>query len=62
MQKVDAQVLENALSNYGISGGKPAVRFVPFPDGRTVFANYTARALNGDVAKIVSFFCHQKLF
>jgi len=52
MQKVDAQVLENALSNYGISGAKPAVRFVPFTDGRTVFVNNTERALRGEVAKI----------
>lgn len=54
MRKVPAATLENALSNYAISGTKPAISFVPFPDNVTAFSNSTDRAVRGLVAKIVS--------
>lgn len=55
VRKVTAATLENALSNYGISGVKPAISFVPIADETVVFANSTDRAVKGLVAKIVSF-------
>ena len=57
MRNVSATALENALSNYAISGAKPAIAFTPFPDNKTAFSNSTDRALKGLVAKIVSLFC-----
>lgn len=53
MRNVDATVIENALSNYAISGKKPAISFTPFPDNKTAFGNTTDRALRGLVANIV---------
>lgn len=54
MRNVSATVIENALSNYAISGQKPAIAFTPFPDNKTAFGNTTDRAVRGLVAKIVS--------
>ena len=54
VRKVPAQTLENALSNYAISGVKPSISFIPFPDNVTAFSNSTDRAMRGLVAKIVS--------
>ena len=54
MRNVPATTLENALSNYGISGAKPSIAFTPFPDNVTAFSNSTDRAVRGLVAKIVS--------
>jgi hypothetical protein len=54
MRKVPASTLENALSNYGISGVKPSIAFTPFPDNVTAFSNSTDRAVQGLVAKLVS--------
>jgi hypothetical protein len=56
VQKVPAVTLENALSNYAISGAKPTIAFSPFPDNKTSFGNFTDRAVRGLVAKIVSLF------
>jgi hypothetical protein len=53
MRNVDAAMIENALSNYGISGQKPAIAFTPFPDNKTAFGNTTDRAVRGLVADIV---------
>ncbi|KAL3427014.1 chlorogenic acid esterase precursor [Phlyctema vagabunda] len=52
VRNVSAVTLENALSNYGISGARPSISFSPFPDNVTVFSNTTDRALRGLVAKI----------
>lgn len=55
MRTVNASAIENALSNYAISGQKPSIAFTPFPDNKTAFANTTDRAIRGLVANIV---CH----
>lgn len=52
VRNVSAATLENALSNYGINGTKPAISFTPFPDNKTAFSNATDRAVKGFVAKI----------
>ncbi|KAF8859456.1 carboxylesteras-like protein [Acephala macrosclerotiorum] len=52
MRGVDAATIENALSNYAISGQKPTISFIPFPDNKTAFGNITDRAVRGLVAKI----------
>lgn len=54
MRNVDATTIENALSNYAISGQKPAIAFTTFPDNKTAFGNTTDRAIRGLVADIVS--------
>lgn len=54
MRGVNATVLENALSNYLISGVKPSISFTPFPDNKTSFSNPADRASRGLVANIVS--------
>lgn len=54
MRNVSAISIENALSNYAISGQKPAIAFTPFPDNKTAFSNTTDRAIRGLVADIVS--------
>jgi carboxylesterase type B len=53
VREVSATSLENALSNYQISGVRPSIAFTPFPDNITIFSNTTDRALKGLVAKIV---------
>ena len=51
MRNVSAQTLQAALSTYS---GPPSISFMPSVDNKTVFANWTERALEGKVAKIVS--------
>jgi hypothetical protein len=57
VRKVPAAKLKNALSSYAISGAKPSISFIPFPDNKTAFSNLTDRAINGLVARIVSKSC-----
>ncbi|KAK5015305.1 hypothetical protein LTR60_002937 [Cryomyces antarcticus] len=52
MRKVPADTLENFVARYQDSAAKPPIRFVPVVDGKTVFANYTERALKGLQANI----------
>lgn len=54
VRSVPAQTLEDALSWYSSNGTKPSISFGPIPDGKVVFSNYTAQALEGQIAKIVS--------
>lgn len=56
MRKVPAMTLENALSNYAISGQKPSIAFTPVFDNKTAFSNTTDRVRQGLVAKLVSTF------
>jgi hypothetical protein len=56
VQKIPAVTLENAFSNYAISGAKPTIAFTPFPDNKASFGNFTDRAVRGLVATIVSHF------
>lgn len=53
MRKVSASKLENFLMQYQDAGTLPAISFVPTPDGKTIFSNYTQRALDGQFADIV---------
>lgn len=54
MRKVPAQTIEGFVANYSDSGASPGLGFGPTPDGKSVFANYSQRALEGKQAKIVS--------
>lgn len=54
MRKIPAQTIEGFIANYSDSGASPSLSFGPSPDGKSVFANYTERALAGRQAKIVS--------
>lgn len=54
MQNVPSGTLENALSTYQISDQEPSISFTPVADGTHVFANYTERAMAGQVAQLVS--------
>lgn len=54
MQNVPAGTLENALSAYQASDEEPSMSFTPVTDGVLVFENYTQRALDGEVAQVVS--------
>jgi len=53
MRAVPVAALENASSNYQISGATPHLSWHAVPDEVTAFANYTDRAIKGLVAKIV---------
>lgn len=48
---VDIQVF---LKAYGNNGTQPGISFRPIVDGRTKFANYTARALAANFSRVVS--------
>lgn len=51
MQNVPAGTLENALSAYLVSDDEPSISFTPVADGVLTFANYTERAMAGQVAQ-----------
>lgn len=53
MRKVPAQTIETFVARYSDSGASPGLEFGPTPDGKSVFTNYTQRALDGKQAKIV---------
>lgn len=53
MRGVDAHVIENFLSGYQQSAATPAIGFTPVADEKVVFSNYTLRASQGHIAKIV---------
>ncbi|KAK4565655.1 hypothetical protein LTR86_003503 [Recurvomyces mirabilis] len=55
-RNITARALENVLSLYQISQRKPSISFGPVPDEKTVFKNYTERAINGQIAKIPAIF------
>jgi acetylcholinesterase len=48
LRKIKSSDIEMFLKEYSDNGTTPALRFVPIVDDRTVFANYTARALAGN--------------
>lgn len=54
MRKIPAQKIESFYANHSDSGASPTLSFGPLADGKSVFANYTTRALSGKQAKIVS--------
>lgn len=51
MRNVSARKLQTALSTYS---GSPSISFKPAIDNKTAFANWTQRAVEGKIAKIVS--------
>lgn len=53
MRNVSSAKIESFLKAYGDNGTQPSVSFDPVVDGRTKFANYTARALAGNFTKVV---------
>lgn len=55
MRNVSSTDIETFLKAYQDNGTSPAISFNPVVDGRTKFANYTARALAGNFTKVVSF-------
>lgn len=54
MRSIDVKTLENFLYGYTVNGSTPSLTFRPVIDEKLVFSNYTARALDGYVANIVS--------
>jgi carboxylesterase type B len=51
LRKIESSDIELFLKGYSDNGTTPALRFVPVVDDRTVFANYTARALAGNFTR-----------
>lgn len=54
MRKVPAKTIEDFVAKQSNTGASPSLSFGPTADGKSVFANYTERALAGKQAKIVS--------
>ena len=52
MRTVPATTIESFLQQYQDNGTSPSISFVPVPDERRIFSNYTARALQGKLAKL----------
>ncbi|KAL1854488.1 hypothetical protein Daus18300_011409 [Diaporthe australafricana] len=52
MRGVDASKLRDFLASYAESGSSPSLSFNPVPDEKTVFSNYTERALQNLQAEI----------
>lgn len=52
MRSLPADEIENFVANHSNSGSSPGLSFGPTPDEKSVFANYTERALAGHQAKI----------
>lgn len=53
MRRLPASSIQDFVAQYTIDGASPALNFGPIADNKTVFANYTQRALAGQQAKIV---------
>jgi len=54
MRGVPARTLEQFVRTYQDAGTTPGISFIPIVDGKVVFANYTERALEGKISKVVS--------
>ncbi|KXT00514.1 hypothetical protein AC578_4073 [Pseudocercospora eumusae] len=52
MRSLDASKIELFIANYSDSRSSPGLSFSPIPDGKSVFANYTSRALSGQQSKV----------
>ncbi|TIA21190.1 acetylcholinesterase [Aureobasidium pullulans] len=52
IRKVPAKDIEDFVANYQINGTSPGISFLPIPDEKVVFSNYTSRALAGNQANI----------
>ncbi|MCJ1329557.1 hypothetical protein MMC10_006237 [Thelotrema lepadinum] len=52
MRKVPATTIEKFLQQYQDNGTSPGISFYPIADNKTIFSNYTARALEGKLAKL----------
>ncbi|KAE8845639.1 hypothetical protein P3342_005955 [Pyrenophora teres f. teres] len=51
LRGVDSISISQYLKQYSDSGTRPSLQFVPVVDNRTVFTNYTARALAGKFSR-----------
>ncbi|KAI5272266.1 acetylcholinesterase [Aureobasidium subglaciale] len=47
VRKLPASTIEDFVKNYQINGTAPSISFLPIADNKTVFSNYTERALAG---------------
>jgi len=52
MRRADAHAIEDFIYRYSDAGSVPPVYFSPVIDERTVFGNYTARAQEGQIARL----------
>lgn len=52
MRKVPASTIESFVADYQANGTTPSISFLPIADNKTVYANYTARALAGHQANL----------
>ena len=52
MRQVPMTLIQNYMGQYRDNATKPTLSFRPFPDEKTVFANYSLRASSGGLAKV----------
>ncbi|KAH7318195.1 acetylcholinesterase [Stachybotrys elegans] len=52
MRKVDGKVLADFIGDYYNSGESTLLAFTPVEDNRTIFPDWTARALAGEIARL----------
>lgn len=57
MRNISAAKLEDFIEEHQTGGNSPPIAFTPVVDERIIFSNYSARALSGQIAKIVSISC-----
>ncbi|TVY82750.1 Lipase [Lachnellula suecica] len=65
MRSVTAEAIEEFLEIYQDGGVTPTVNFFPIVDEKTLFSNYTEKALNGeisDVPAIITFNANEGVF
>lgn len=53
LRRLPAATIQDFVADYSVNGTSPALNFAPIPDEKSVFANYTERALAGKQAQIV---------
>jgi cholinesterase len=54
MKRIDAASIENIIADELNGGSKEGLAFGPSADERIIFSNYTDRALQGKLARVVS--------
>jgi carboxylesterase type B len=52
MRRVDTAAMETFMHDYYANGTSPIITFSPVIDNTTVFADYAARALEGEIARL----------
>lgn len=51
MQQVPANLISNFVGQYAENGTSPAMNFMPVPDEKIYFSNYSARAMSGKMTR-----------